>query len=116
MKMATRWSLPFLKGRRMENWPDVARYAYSKIAKVSITVTPAPPETEPSFESVKRSPDGQMHIVLKTQPGKAYQISVSTNLVDWLPFFSATADGAAISVTDTNAPDSNARFYRAVQH
>ncbi len=90
-------------------------HAYSKIAKVSITVTPAPPETKPTFESVKRSPDGQMHIVLRTQPGKGYEISVSTNLVDWVPLVTATADGASISVTDTNAPDSEVRFYRAVQ-
>src|SRR5206468_8835880 len=61
-------------------WDD---HAYSKSAKVSVTVTPAPPETVPTFDSVTRQPDGQTHIVLKSQPGKKYQISVSANLINW---------------------------------
>ncbi|MCI0538264.1 MAG: cadherin-like domain-containing protein, partial [Verrucomicrobiales bacterium] len=89
-------------------------HVYSRIAKVSITVT-APVETKPEFESVKLSTDGKMHLVLKTQMGKSYEISVSTNLVDWLPLLNTTAQSATLSVTDTNAPGFDARFYRALQ-
>src|SRR2546423_5246706 len=90
-------------------WDD---HAYSKPAKVSITVTPAPPETAPAFESVTPRENGQTHIVLRSRPGKDYRIAVSTNLVDWSLLLETRADGQRISITDTNSSGSTARFYR----
>jgi subtilisin family serine protease len=91
------------------------QHTYSKPARVSITVAPAPPDSRPSFGSVQHDGSGQLRLTLNSQPGKNYEISVSTNLVDWVPLLKTTANGASISITDTNGPGSAARFYRAVR-
>ena len=90
-------------------------HSYSKPAKVSITVTPAPPETRLAFALIAPQTDGQMRIVLNTQRGGNYEISVSTNLVNWTSLLNAQATESTISLIDTNTPGFNARFYRAKQ-
>ena len=90
-------------------------FGYSNKGRVSIIVTPFREEYSPQFESIERLPDGGWRILLKTQAGKRFHIEASTNLIDWFPLESITADSATVSVVDTNTAGFKQRFYRAAQ-
>jgi hypothetical protein len=77
--------------------------------KQSLTVT------EPSRLQVEASPSGPI-LNLKGGRGLGYQIESTTDLITWSPVVTAgiTNFAGTAQITDTNAPGSNWKFYRAV--
>jgi hypothetical protein len=80
-----------------------------------IAITAASPTRGSSFASIDAMPNGQVRLVLNTQPGKTYAIQTSTNLINWVQIISRTADGNTISFVETNSPAVPHRFFRTVE-
>jgi hypothetical protein len=62
------------------------------------------------------NPNGTTRVQFVGSSGTSYRIEVSTDLVNWVPLGTGTADGDGnVEFTDTNAVNQPVRFYRAVE-
>ena len=60
--------------------------------------------------------DGTTRLQFVGNNSKSYQIEVSTDIVNWAPVGTCTADGDGnVEFTDLNAANQPLRFYRAVE-
>lgn len=60
----------------------------------------------------QRTTANEFEFFLQGEPGRNYQIEVSTDLNTWTPWSSVTATNNRVTVSDTNPPPAR-RFYRA---
>ncbi len=65
-----------------------------------------------SFDSIVRSSNGSVTVVIATTPGLALSVQSSTNLVDWSTVASATPSASPYTWTDSST-SVQARYYRA---
>ena len=91
------------------------QHAYSQMAKVSISVTGGPGAGAPRIESVTPQADGSLRLLMRGVPGRTYELSVSTDLIQWASISTLAASESRLSFTDPNAAASNTRFYRVIQ-
>jgi hypothetical protein len=76
---------------------------------------PAPSATRAmSFASVVRDASGVVHFSVLGSPGDIFRVLVSSNLMDWDSFATATNLTGSINFDDNAATDYGARFYRLV--
>jgi len=66
--------------------------------------------------SITRLANGHVMFTLNVRSGGSYTLQTSTNLADWESLETRTAFDSKWIYTDTNAPNFNRRFYRAVSH
>jgi hypothetical protein len=65
---------------------------------------------------VSLNSDGSIRVRFVGNSGKPYRIEVSTDMVNWAPVGTCTADDEGdVEFTDANAGDQPLRFYRAVE-
>ncbi|MCI0541748.1 MAG: delta-60 repeat domain-containing protein [Verrucomicrobiales bacterium] len=58
-------------------------------------------------------PNRSIRLTLTTQPGKVYAFEASTDLAQWLPVRTITANGFMLEFEDAGAARFSHRFYRA---
>ncbi|MDX1953336.1 MAG: LamG-like jellyroll fold domain-containing protein [Verrucomicrobiota bacterium] len=61
------------------------------------------------------STEGKPTFTITGEAGGTYRIEVSTNLVDWTTLYTQTTASGQLTITDLDAGEDDARFYRAVQ-
>jgi hypothetical protein len=75
----------------------------------------SPPSIRVSIDP-KRSPiHDQFVIRLEGEPGQAYRLETSNDLVNWLPLRDLVSQNPSLEILDRNEPRSNQRFYRLVR-
>ena len=67
---------------------------------------------KPTFNSVPTFDGTGLRLTLFSQPGIAYILQASTNLVDWVSLSTNTPTGVTITLQDSNAAVFPYRFYR----
>jgi hypothetical protein len=78
-----------------------------------ILVRRAAPAAPAEFTGVRLLDARALHLQFTGSPHRAYALEISTNLIDWLPWSTATTDiGGGFEVTDAIEPSVPARFYR----
>jgi hypothetical protein len=85
--------------------------AYSREARVTISVQPVLPEFQVSLEPVVTDTGLAMRLTLHSQPGSRFDIRTSTNLLDWSSLRVVTLEQGSLSLTDTNAAGMDTSFY-----
>lgn len=75
---------------------------------------PSPPPTSPRLTMPTRLPNGALTFVLEGEPGRTYQIEVSSNLQNWTPTASLTAKTSTETVRLDGPSNLPHAFYRAV--
>jgi hypothetical protein len=87
----------------------------SSLSSTKVVATVVSPSSVTSTNIVIGSPqflsNGGFQFSLTGLTGQPYVIQTSTNLVNWVPIYTNTG---SFLFKDTNAPNSSARFYRAV--
>ena len=75
-----------------------------------------PPGTAsaPRLTSPRLISGGMFSANVQTEMDRAYEIDVSSNLLDWKAVQTILANNTAMGFVDTNAPSLSRRFYRAV--
>ncbi len=63
--------------------------------------------------SVERLPNGQVHLGLRAELGRRYEIQVSRDLVEWMTLTTVLSDGGVVQVGDSETAAEQKRFYRA---
>ena len=67
---------------------------------------------KPTFNSVPAFDGTGLRLTLYSQPGIAYVLQATTNLVDWVSLSTNTPTGVTITLQDSNAAVFPYRFYR----
>jgi len=67
------------------------------------------------FQSFELLADGNVEMLFHGDPRSNYEIETSTNLVDWLPLGTASPTLGQFRFVDSNAANSDIRFYRVIQ-
>ena len=70
----------------------------------------SPPLLQPTMSST--SSGKNFHFTINSQPDRQYQVTLSTNLVDWQNLATILATNIAIDFTDTNSTGASRRFYQ----
>jgi hypothetical protein len=65
--------------------------------------------------SVERRTDGLVRLVLTGRPLENAVVEASTNMVTWGPILTNSAQAGPIELTDADATNHPARFYRALR-
>ena len=68
----------------------------------------------PRLTNLNRTAAGVFGANVQTEMDRAYEIDVSSNLVNWQAVETILATNTTMGFVDTNAPSSSRRFYRAV--
>lgn len=68
----------------------------------------------PSLSAIRRLPNQSVELELTGQPGRSYDIQVSTDLAAWMYLTNIVPTGSVTAFVDTTATNLSARFYRAV--
>lgn len=68
----------------------------------------------PSLSAIRRLPNQSVELELTGQPGRSYDIQVSTDLAAWTYLTNIVPTGSVTAFVDTTATNLTARFYRAV--
>jgi len=71
--------------------------------------------TPSSLDAPAREADGSFRFLVSGEAGRNYEISASTNLLDWLPLTNLPALSNVFPFSDPTATGFPHRFYRAVQ-
>jgi len=79
----------------------------------SVTVISLQPGA-PRLVPVSMQPDGEFALQLRGEPGATYAIQMSTDLTAWSPMTTNTLTGPTFNFTDSQAANSQQRFYRAI--
>ena len=64
------------------------------------------------IESMTVWPDGQVHLIIRGQPGQGYTVQASSTPGDWQDIFTHLRPGAAFEFSDPHGRDYPQRFYR----
>ena len=67
-----------------------------------------------TFTGTQRSTNGAMKLSISGDTGLLYVLEASTNLVNWTKLVVRTNASGTMEFLDTNATNSNRRFYRAL--
>lgn len=67
---------------------------------------------KPSFYSVPAFDGSSLRLTLFSQPGIAYVLQASTNLVDWVSLSTNKSIGVTVTLQDSNSTVFPYRFYR----
>jgi hypothetical protein len=73
----------------------------------------AAPDVSPWFRSLAKTTSGPAGLEIDVQPRRGVQVQFSTNLFNWYPLMTGTNTSDFLRVTDFDATNSPARFYRA---
>ena len=73
-----------------------------------------PPTNSPQIDTVALLPDNTVHLTAVCEVGHAFDITASTNLVDWTTLARVVSVTGVIEFTDVEASSFAQRFYRVV--
>lgn len=94
------------------HYRDPARFL--TYATFVTTLIPETPPTGFEFDAPRPLTNGMLELTLRCVPDWPYAIQISTNLADWETVFSTTPSTNSLRWTDTNAPQFDRCFYRAL--
>lgn len=98
---------------QFQNPAGVAAGIYSAKILTTGEIVPNPPFVLPPQLGLQPQANG-MKVTLQGETGSNYAVQVSTDMVHWLAWTNQVDSNGTFSVTDYEATNSPARFYRAV--
>jgi hypothetical protein len=103
---------PQLAQIQFHNPAGLAEGTYPARILASGEIVPTASAPAPVHMALSPQPGG-MRVTLQGEPGRTYCIEVSTDLVHWSPWTNQVNTNGTMTITDADAANYPARFYRA---